>query len=51
MFSPSLHFGIDADLQLWAEMTKSTELVVISRNVTGDIVSEWSLVRQLLSGW
>jgi hypothetical protein len=51
MFLPSLHFGSDADLQLWAEMTKSTELVVISRNVTGSGGSEWSLVRQLFSGW
>jgi dolichol-phosphate mannosyltransferase len=48
---------IDADLQhppeillqLWAEMTKGAELVVASRNVSGGGVSEWSLVRRLLS--
>jgi dolichol-phosphate mannosyltransferase len=48
---------IDADLQhppeillqLWAEMTKGAELAVASRNITGGGVSEWSLVRRLLS--
>jgi dolichol-phosphate mannosyltransferase len=48
---------IDADLQhppeillqLWAEITKGTELAVASRNVSGGGVSEWSLVRRLLS--
>jgi dolichol-phosphate mannosyltransferase len=48
---------IDADLQhppeillqLWVEMTNGAELAVASRNVTGGGVSEWSLVRRLLS--
>ena len=48
---------IDADLQhppeilrrLWAEMNQGAELAVASRNITGGGVSEWSLVRRLLS--
>jgi dolichol-phosphate mannosyltransferase len=48
---------IDADLQhppeimlqLWEEINKGAELVVASRNVEGGGVSEWSLVRRLLS--
>jgi dolichol-phosphate mannosyltransferase len=48
---------IDADLQhppeillqLWTEITNGAELVVASRNVSGGGVSEWSLVRRLLS--
>jgi dolichol-phosphate mannosyltransferase len=48
---------IDADLQhppatlsqLWAEMATGAELAVASRNVAGGGVSEWSLVRRLLS--
>ena len=48
---------IDADLQhppeillrLWTEMNQGAELAVASRNVMGGGVSEWSLVRRLLS--
>ena len=48
---------IDADLQhppeillqLWAEMNQGAELAVASRNIAGGGVSEWSLVRRLLS--
>jgi dolichol-phosphate mannosyltransferase len=48
---------IDADLQhppeilsqLWAEMSKGADLAVASRNVVGGGVSEWSIVRRLLS--
>jgi dolichol-phosphate mannosyltransferase len=48
---------IDADLQhppeillqLWEEMSKGAELAVASRNIEGGGVSEWSIVRRLLS--
>jgi len=48
---------IDADLQhppevtlkLWAEMVRGADLAVASRNVAGGGVSDWSLIRRLLS--
>lgn len=48
---------IDADLQhppeillkLWTQITQGAELAVASRNITGGGVSEWSLLRRLLS--
>jgi dolichol-phosphate mannosyltransferase len=48
---------IDADLQhppeillqLWGEINKGAELAVASRNIEGGGVSEWSIVRRLLS--
>lgn len=48
---------IDADLQhppeillkLWTQITQGAELAVASRNITGGGVSEWNLLRRLLS--
>src|SRR6476469_8893867 len=48
---------IDADLQhppelllkLWADIEKGADLAITSRNVEGGGVSDWSLIRRLLS--
>jgi dolichol-phosphate mannosyltransferase len=48
---------IDADLQhppdaiikLWAEMARGADLAIASRNVAGGGVSDWSLLRRVLS--